>query len=180
MSGGDAWVRDDDPPALPTVDLSRATWTGEGFVWLLYPNSGSNAVVVSYDRAMRAWSSATVAPLPASLGQPMVLAGQDALVIGSATTTPPLFAAAAFDPASTTWRPLPAGNGCATETASWTGSVLLQPYPARQFTEADGCRELPMAPGPTREGIQPIWTGAEVLVWSGSQGSLGCLPDPMD
>lgn len=177
VSGADAWVREDDPPAFPPVDLSRATWTGSGFVWLLYPTAGLNAVAISYDGAARTWpSQSTVAPLPASLGQPLVWTGHDALVMGSATGRPPLLAAAALDLTSTTWRPLPAGHGCATETASWTGSVLLQPYPARQFTEVDGCRELPMAPGPTREGIQPVWTGAELLVWSGSEGSLGVPP----
>lgn len=175
--GKDNWAREDDPPAFPAVDLSRATWTGNGFVWLLYPRSGSNAVAIDYDNVARAWSSeATVTPLPASLGQPLVWTGPDAVVIGSATAKPPLLAAAALDLASTTWRPLRAGDGCATEAASWTGSVLLQPYPARWFTEIDGCRQLPMPPGPTREGIQPVWTGGELIVWSGSQGSLGVPP----
>lgn len=176
VPGAAAWVREDDPPALPLVDLSRATWTGTGFVWLIYPSSGGNALTVSYDGAARTWSPPSVAPLPASLGQPLVWAGQDGIVIGPARPTPPLLSAAALDLASAAWRPLVSDNGCATETAVWTGLTLVQPYPARQFTAGGGCRDLPSAPGRPREGIRPVWTGAELLVWSGSEGSLGVPP----
>lgn len=175
-AGASAWVQEPDPPAVPEADLSRVTWVGDGIVWLVYPSTGDNALALRYDKASREWSTdASPTPFAASLGAPMVWAGSSGVVLGSGRPQPPKSAAAALALDTDRWRPLDAGE-CRTENAVWTGHSLVQSNPPRQFDELTGCQAIPEPPGGTREGTRNVWSGTELLVWSGKPGQLGSPP----
>lgn len=170
-----AWASEPDPPApIPPIDMSFAAWIGRGVAWLIYPASGPRALTLVYDTNTRTWSQdANAAPLPASLGAPMVWTGADALVLGLGPPEPPFSTAAALSTSALVWRHLLAADGCHTEHAVWAGTALLQHDPPRVYTAAAGCRDFAAPPEAPREGVTPVWSGSELLVWSGTSGQLG-------
>jgi hypothetical protein len=172
------WQPIADPPALPPVDLATAAWTGDKVVWILYPSEGPNAFVLTYDVKRDEWSSdANPPPLPATLGAPGIWNGKEVLVIGSVAQAPRV-PAAAFDPTAHSWRSLSGTSDCTTTSAVWTGRELLSAEHLVEYDPAASvCEPIQgRRPGDAREGSTPVWTGVEMLLWSGMDGRLGSPP----
>jgi hypothetical protein len=119
---------------------------------------------------LRGWQPLARAPVDLRFGLTSVWTG-DELIVSDVDS------AAAFDPASKTWRKLPTppemDNYCR-RSAIWTGKEMLVwgCGQAAYDPAADTWRRLP--PAPTRHGVL-VWTGRELVGWGG-----GCCGDVSD
>ena len=120
-----------------------------------------------------------------------VWAGRQMLIFGRAQPNPPwsVDAAAAYDPATDTWRrltpfPGPTGNYEVRYWAVWTGKEMLVsgPIDFQAFNPVTNhWRRLPNNAAPP--GGIVVWTGRELIGWGGgccgdaSLGGRGVQPD---
>ncbi len=163
------------------------------------PSSGSIAVVVVGD-----WDRLGESPLSERTDHTMVWTGHELLVWGGTRALGRLVDygdGAAYDPATDTWRDLPASPiaGRSGHTAVWTGSEMLiwggqidagcatgTSDGAAYDPTTDQWRTIAVAPGPVRVSHKAVWAGSELVVWGGSptQGArvgenrCGSPPDP--
>ncbi len=149
-------------PAAPVAPrwLSAAVWTGhEMFVW-----GGTGATVdvgqpAAYNPTKNTWRKLPLSPLRARTGHQMVWTGREVVIWGGRvqTSSPDPNAAlphdgAAFDPATNSWRKLPPtpsspATPVDTDTAVWTGQVVIFGGGWTTESEGDGPLGLAYAPG---------------------------------
>ena len=123
-------------------------------------------------------------------GEVLAWTGREVLTWGGGCCGDASNAGAAFDPATNTWRPLPASPLAPSQRpqGAWTGSELVvlvsgldpngEPYPARDARAAayDPARRAwrrLAAPPERRTGATAIWDGREVLFFGGSAPTAG-------
>ena len=145
-------------------------WTGRDLVVLGYP-------VVDVDTSM-AWAAAwnpqanrwLKLPDPgfrSMEGGPAIWTGREILVLWEANR--------AFDPATGRWRTIK--NPCgAVASDVWTGRFTIE-YGKAFDVVTEECRNLPLEPerpgGGYREFGVNVWTGRELIRWSGGNGGDG-------
>lgn len=128
------------------------------------------------------WRRLSPAPLPAAIGgTASVWTGRQMLVFGRAQPNPPwsVDVAAAYDPATDTWRRLapftgPKGNYEGHYSVVWTGKEMLVfgPFDFQAFNPlTNRWRRLRAERGGGAGGLV-LWTGHEMVDWGG-----GCCGD---
>jgi N-acetylneuraminic acid mutarotase len=128
-----------------------------------------------------AWRSLPAAPIAPGSDVVSAWTGRQMLVFGRAQPHPPwsVDVAAAYDPATRTWRELapskgPQGNYEGHYSAVWTGREMLVfgPLDNQAYNPATNrWRRLPRSPAPFGLGVV-VWTGREAIAWGG-----GCCGD---
>jgi hypothetical protein len=193
VTQGDPW-RDlpDGATELPPPPEIRGgevhVWTGtQLFVW--GGNVGGSGDPPHeddgwiFDARDRTWRPLPPSPLSARSSAQGVWTGREVLVWGgfdgSWLGDGSLSDGAAFDPATATWRALPAAPGepFAPLTSVWTGSEAIfwgsvrgdGHGPGLAFDPAtDAWRTIARAPAPMEDSVTAVWTGEEMLVLGGA------------
>jgi hypothetical protein len=171
-------------------------WTGHQVImWGGGCCGGANSDGAAYTPATNSWRDLPPSPLSARYttgvwtGTEVIIAG-GSLPMSSASGPPTLAGAAAYNPATRTWRtlpPMPQPRSGA--TAMWTGTEALfiggtlagahaPTASAVAFSPATGqWRRLPrMEFG--RSQFAAVWTGPQALVWGGLTGRYGSQAVP--
>ncbi len=191
--------------ALPlgsrAVGLGVTAWTGRQVLnWDGVCCADQSAAGQVYTPANNSWQAMPTAPLQprrsaagAWTGRELIVAGGYAALFESTHTPIPYTTfddAAAYDPASRTWRtlpPMPTPREGA--TALWDGSevlVLGGSAAVDAATLASGVaynpttnrwRSLPTMPF-SRSDFAAVWTGRQVLVWGGFSGPPAVATTP--
>jgi hypothetical protein len=183
------------PPDPGAQDESVAAWTGSQLlIWGgVCCASQSNSGTI-YTPATNTWQQLPAAPIEprraamgAWTGTELVVAGGEA---GPEGQVPALLGdAAAYNPATGTWRQLPPMPvPAAGATAVWDGTEVLfiAGTTAAQSPSAGGeaynpltntWRQLPAMPF-SRKDFAAVWTGSQVLVWGGLTGDEPTSPVP--
>jgi N-acetylneuraminic acid mutarotase len=175
---------------------SVAAWTGSqlliwgGVCCATTSNSG-----MIYTPATNTWQQLPAAPIEprrggamgAWTGTELVVAGGESGQEGQQPTL--LSSAAAYNPATGTWRnlpPMPVPTAGATAVWDGTEVLFIAGNTAAQSPSAGGeaynpatntWRQLPAMPF-TRADFAAVWTGTQVLVWGGVTGSSPASPVP--
>ena len=162
------------PPGWQTSLL----WTG-GEVLLFVAVDGIDTTTLGYRLSWNdeAWRPTSPSPQWALFAGTMVWTGTEVIgLAGAERSDSGRSGSAAYEPATDTWRELPA---CPIDTsyAVWTGRGVLS-YGGAFDTAPEACLTLPVAPprgGPEattgREFFAFAWTGTQYLAWSGGTGS---------
>jgi hypothetical protein len=183
------------PPDPGPQAEAVAAWTGnQMLIWggtCCGTESNSGTI---YTPATNTWQQLPAAPIEprreamgAWTGTELVVAGGES---GTENQTPALLSdAAAYNPATRTWRKLPPMPvPTAGATAVWDGTEVLfiaGTTPA-QAPSASGqaynpatntWRQLPAMPF-SRANFAAVWTGSQVLIWGGVTGSSPASPVP--
>ncbi|MGI9017009.1 MAG: Kelch repeat-containing protein [Euzebya sp.] len=176
-------------PAAPTPGRTRhtATWTGsEMLIYGGQPDPGP-ATGVRFDLVTGGWQLMASSPMGSRSGHTAVWTGQELIVfegapIGqSAAASAQEIDGAAYDPASDTWRVIADApvNPRSGHVAVWTGSEMLVFGGSRVFEhhapaalynpDTDSWRLSGASPLDRAFGrVAAVWTGEEVLIWSGT------------
>lgn len=109
-------------------------------------------------------------PTPLTAGWPDgIWTGSRLLFLGGPRDDAGSSQGAAFDPGAGTWEIFEQPCGPSSRDAVWTGTLVMSRWSA--LDPATGtCLRLPESPGRTRYGPVEVWTGSELIVWSGGQG----------
>lgn len=164
------------PGPLRHRDFAVRVWTGsELVVWGGDPDGDAGA---AYEPIADRWRMIAPAPIPARCRGASAWTGREVLVWGEACRLAPgpsagtprhEPAAAAYDPATDTWRLLPAGPvpGGGATLSVWTGTewvLASSAGPTAGYDPVTGrWRTLPALPE-TYDSIVGHWTGHEVVV----------------
>ena len=134
------------------------------------------------------WQTLPQAPIAGRIAEGVVWTGTEMLVWGGAARSGHVKAAtdaAAYNPATRTWRkiapPPPGAGGGATWTgdaaAFWAGNAPDGPAVGAVYDpRTDAWRRLPAGPLGPREGYSSVWTGKELLIISGTEGDTLATP----
>ncbi len=165
--GTDRWRPVPEAP-VPARMTSNGVWTGHQLiVWGGFGADGPTGAGdrgplgkgAAYDPATNTWTALPASPLKARWGQQMVWTGREVLVWGGfvANSSPDPYAGyprdgAAYDPATNTWRRLPAAPPAPPSlltaySAVWTGDLALFVGGADQNVQGVGPLGLSYAPG---------------------------------
>ncbi|HET6210781.1 MAG TPA: hypothetical protein VFD94_10385 [Jatrophihabitans sp.] len=180
------------PPATAPISTGVTAWTGRQVLsWGGVCCAGFSADGLVYTPATNSWQAMPTAPLRlrrsaagAWTGRELIVAGGYGGHFGSADTLTTFDDAAAYNPATRTWRslpPMPIRREGA--TALWDGSEVLvlggsAVAGGAGATLASGVaynpttnswRSLPAMPF-SRNYFAAVWTGRQVLVWGGFSG----------
>jgi N-acetylneuraminic acid mutarotase len=178
--------REFDRGPLSFRELPGATWTGREMVIVGGTDrSGGTSVpeAAAYDPATDTWRVLAVPPLPPLPDPAAVWTGNEVLVWGSNGLQT---MGAAYDPATDTWRAIanPPDVGRIYPVVVWTGAEMLvlegtadgrgrageSGHGAAYDPSTDTWRLLATIPGPATCQSAAVWTGADVIVWGGSEG----------
>jgi hypothetical protein len=172
-----------------------AAWTGsQMLIWggLCCVSQSSSGTI--YTPATNTWQQLPAAPLEprraamgAWTGTELVVAGGES---GQEGQQPALLSdAAAYNPATRTWRnlpPMPVPTAGATAVWDGTEVLFIAGTTAAQSTSAAGqaynpatntWQQLPAMPF-SRAHFAAVWTGSQLLVWGGVTGSSPASPVP--
>jgi hypothetical protein len=156
-------------PPLDTGESSLAAfqWTGSELLVVGYPVvdvDTSMAWAASYDPETDRWSPLPDPRVRSIRGGPAVWTGRELVVLWEANR--------AFNPATGAWRSV--RNPCGAAVGGvWTGRYSIENEEAFD-TSTDSCRTL--APEPERPShgdrasAVEVWTGREIIRWSGGDG----------
>jgi len=144
---------------------------------------GLALVGVAAGASTATWKPLPRAPIAGRIAAGTVWTGKEVLVVGgvSGTEKTDVSDGAAYNPATRTWRKLPAGSGVTgdVEAAAWTGHTAVfwagnSPMgPVRGAVydpSTNRWRRLPSGPLGPREGYWSAWTGKELLIVGGTSG----------
>lgn len=169
-------------PDLPDPDLREvgpgSVWTGEEM--LVAGSRFAPGRAAAYDPDADAWREIDGGPL-AGAGQIVAWAGGEAFVTDTMSD-----AMATYDPATDTWREVSTPTAELLQSLAFVevagrvvavgGNTLRpdEPMPAHAYAP-DEDRWLPLDPPPIAGRDQPavVWTGTEILVWSGAALATG-------
>jgi hypothetical protein len=162
-----------DPLAMPGMEHAFALyWTGEEVFALTSPHTDPEGTftVTPLDLTTDTWGEPSIGPLSFLAGVP-VWTGEEFVFAsyGSDVRWGPRDGR--YDPATDTWTVMAHACDLDTSAAVWTGSLILDVPVGLAYDPATGrCHQLP--PPPRRERSRPlrVWTGTEVLEFSGNTG----------
>lgn len=173
----DAW---EPLPAAPVRrGVGQLVWTGDRILAIGYGGFDGTATLATLDLQGRRWSVIEETRLSAQDGLG-VWTGQELISMTSYDYVGDELHDWAFDPATGEVRRF---DGCRTTLsgAVWTGQEIVSGEIAFDPTDPM-CRRLPRAPdrtgGGLREAPTTVWTGTEVIFWSGGTGGDGQAPLP--
>ncbi|MBA2569768.1 MAG: hypothetical protein H0V04_01160, partial [Chloroflexi bacterium] len=172
----DRWERLPDLPSGPGG--LQLIWTGARVMALDF-GEWTGAVEISLlDPAAGAWEALGPTELNAGGSDEAIWTGNELIVLAgddpirTGPSGPGTLLTGRFDPTTGTWEEIPLTCDINTSGAVWTGRLVVTE--SGTFDPADGtCRMLPRAPvreasgGPHRESWTPVWTGTEMIFWSG-------------
>ena len=160
------------PPPFDPGDSNSPTlaWTGRELLVLGYPVDNvdtSMAWAAAWDPQTDRWRPLPDPGFRSMQGGPAVWTGHEIVILWEANR--------AFDPATESWRSIK--NSCgAGGDAVWTGRYAIQGSLAFD-TVTESCRNMPLEPdrpgGGGRESGVDVWTGSELIRWSGGSGADG-------
>ena len=149
----------------------------------------------AYNPTTKSWRKLPATPLTpraqaagAWTGSEMVVAGGFASADGSASHATAVTDGAAWNAATNSWHPIAAmpttlaGDPTAVwtgrEVLVWSSSAALSGSPGREVVVAynpttNKWRSLPASGLTPRDGAVTVWTGTELVVWSGGTGPAG-------
>lgn len=175
------------PPGSGPEAQAVAAWTGsQMLIWGgVCCATQSNGGMI-YTPATSSWQQLPAAPIEVRRAASGAWTGTELVVAGGESGPegqPPVLLsdAAAYNPATRTWRKLPPMPvPTAGATAVWDGTevVFIAGTTPAQSPSASGqaynpvtgtWRQLPPMPFP-RAGFAAVWTGSQVLVWGGVTG----------
>lgn len=161
-----------EPPPLDPGDSNSPTlaWTGTELVVLGYPVDNvdtSMAWAAAWNPGTDQWRALPDPGFRSMQGGPAIWTGREVTVLWEANR--------AFDPATGRWRSVK--NACGAGAGDvWTGRYSIQ-YGTAFDAVTETCRNLPPEPerpgGGYREFGVDVWTGTELLRWSGGNGGDG-------
>jgi len=166
---------------------ATAVWTGSELVVTggykspdgTQTHESPAAETAAYNPATGTWRTLAAAPRPFAHTQ-SVWTGEEIFVYP---------AGLAYSPSKNTWRELPPSVASVRSDAAiaWTGTELVvwggnTGTTGNSVVHSDGLaynpsrnawRPIPSAPVPARQGATAVWTGKEVVVWGGDDGTAG-------
>ena len=172
-----------------------AVWSGtEMLIWGGYPDKAQGA---RYNPASDSWRLMATTGQPSGRAEPgMVWTGSRMIIWGGFNPNTSAFGdGAQYDPATDTWHPISTAGAPSprhAHTVLWTGTEMLV-WGGRpgawelNVCYGDGARYNPVtdtwsaiskdgAPS-SRFGQAGVWTGSEMLVWSGGNNYVGYFND---
>ena len=176
----DAWTElppipiEADPLAMPGMEQAVALyWTGEEVFALTSPHTDPEGTftVTPLDLTTDTWGEPSIGPLSFLAGVP-VWTGEE-FVFASYLSSDVRWGPrdGRYDPATGTWTVTAHACDLDTSAAVWTGSLILDVPVGRAYDPASGqCYTLPAPPRPERSRPLRIWTGTELLAYSGNTG----------
>ena len=160
------------PPLFDPGDSNTPAfaWTGTELLVLGYPVDDvdtSMAWAAAWNPETDTWRALPDPGFRSMQGGPAVWTGHEMVVLWEANR--------AFDPATNRWRPV--DNACGAGGGSvWTGRYSIE-YGKAFDPQTGTCRNLPPEPerpgGGYREFGVDIWTGTQLIRWSGGNGGDG-------
>ncbi|MCL4266286.1 MAG: tandem-95 repeat protein [Anaerolineae bacterium] len=191
----DSWTPTNEATAPVAKALHTAVWTGTemiiwgGSVWD-NPWDGTGA---RYNPAGDSWTDITNsgAPSPRYLHS-SVWTGDEMLIWGGAGSTGPVGTGARYNPTTNTWAPIASTNAPAervlhstiwdgTTMIVWGGTADYGPWilhndGGRYNPATDTWTDVNIGNAPAaRARHTAVWTGDEMIVWSGCTNSANCL-----
>jgi hypothetical protein len=178
--GSDTWRVLSSPPLA--TDGIELLWTGSIVLASEWPGDAAERVTyATLDPTQRRWRDGGESPIGNYLSSPALWAADRAWFLsyeGNSVRSAPdvergLLGNASFDPITETW--VPVEGGCvSTQEAFWTGRLILDRPRAYDPATAE-CFDYPDAPtrpggGTTRRDPSVVWTGRDLIVWSGGGG----------
>jgi len=184
----DSWNPTSEGTGVPTERYFHTTvWTGtEMIVWGGYP---ALAVGARYNPSSDSWTATSAAPgVPTRTEHVAVWTGTKMIVWGGNTHVGLSNTGGSYEPLSDGWTPTSEGTGVPARrvlhTAAWTGTEMIVwgGWLEWSFFTNTGGRYDPLTDSwtgtstgagvPTaRSGHTGVWTGAEMIVWGGNDGS---------
>jgi N-acetylneuraminic acid mutarotase len=166
-------------------------WTGHEYIagTLGCCDDLDGTAVVAYSPTANRWRRLSPFPLPARANEIAVWTGHEMIVTGGSQSdaahpgrsgAAPVTTGAALDPATDRWRriaPMPATMD-APQGAVWTGREVVVFDTTRTFRYDPATdRWRTGAPPPfARNNATVVWSGSEMLVWSGNRAPTGSDP----
>ncbi len=162
---GDAWAPLSAPDGRWVIGL---TWTGsEVLAETQGPNDDEPIVVWRLDRTSGEWTAAAPGPVSPAVGSGLWVDGVLAYLRTDDEIAGPE-SDAAYDPVADAWRPLESGCGVYTIEAVAAGSrIVLGSGRAAMDVRTGDCVRLDRPASGIYGGGARVWTGDEVLFWSG-------------
>jgi hypothetical protein len=160
------------PPPLDSGETNSPAlvWSGTELIALGYPVDDvdtSMAWAAAWDPVTDHWRTLSDPGFRSMQGGPATWTGREIIVLWGANR--------AFDPAKGTWRPI--NNACGAGAGhAWTGRYSIE-FGRAFDTVTETCRNMPAEPerpgGGYREFGVEVWTGQELIRWSGGNGLDG-------
>jgi hypothetical protein len=169
----DAWTSLPEPPMTSQWLLVGAgdCLVAYGFDWLAH----ATPTLAIMDMATGTWGPLIETPLGRDAGKPTWTDNDQLLFLGGQANAAGDMVAATYDIRTGAW--LPVDDDCGSGTGLWTGRWMLGRQ--RVFDPArEQCYRTPRSHDRSRRRALQLWTGQELLVWSGGGGEeLPALPD---
>ena len=164
-SDADAWASLSRPDGRWVIGL---TWTGSQVLAETQgPTDDEPIIVWRLDRAAGEWTQAAPGPVSPAVGPGLWVDGVLAYLRTDDEIAGPE-SDAAYDPASDAWRPLRPACGVYTIEAVAAGSIIVLGTGRAAMGVATGdCGRLEQPTSGIYGGGARVWTGDEVLFWSG-------------
>jgi hypothetical protein len=179
----DCWlVMPDVPPPTLRPDARttpESTWLADSLHW----TGADLVVVVRKPDPRRPFGPVTFDPLawtwipgpqaPSAVGLEGFPADGRLLFLGGGTDDSPTVGT--YDPPTETWTVDETDCSLSGTFGVWSGRLILEPLTSRRaYDPATGaCYRLPKRKDRARYVLDPVWTGREYVVWSGSWGDSG-------
>lgn len=164
-------------PDLAADTVVSSVWIGDSFV-ISASGGGAGLVLARLDLDTLQWTMLAPPPVGVRSGSQLVWTG-DEVVIAASDSDEPI---AAYAPASSRWRLMPAAQPCTTTNAFWTGSRILSIHGSLD-PETGACTE-PRSGAPDldsdllgREYAASAWGSSNMISWGGSTTSGQGLRD---
>lgn len=178
----DAWAAlPDVPGAAGVIGLD---WTGEHVLASVVSAPGRESQDTRIDVAVldpdtRSWTLA--APSPVALLWPdpgHVWTGSELVLFTDKKNNERRTFHAAYDPRADTWRTIDAACRVPARGAVWTGRLIVNGTKLAYDPATGRCLRLPDRDDRTRNDPVRVWTGREVIEWSGARGDdMTPIPD---
>ena len=175
----DAWTElspipiEVDPLATPGMERAVALyWTGEEVFALTSPNIDPEGTFTftPLDPTTGTWGEPSVGPLSFLAGVP-VWTGEEFVFVSYSAAHGGRERDGRYDPATDTWTVMEHPCDLDTSAAVWTGSLILDVPVGRAYDPASGqCATIPDPPRAERSRPLRVWTGTELLEFSGNTG----------
>lgn len=180
----DCWLPMPDVPLpeLPANDrtmramdwsVDQSAWTGDGLLAVVHSEESEVGLgVVAFDPLSWTWDPGPLGPLASGSSAILV---DDRLWFMDRSPNDRWLTNGTYDPGSESWTVLDTGCRLHAGFAVWTGRLIMEPlYARRAYDPASGaCYRLPKRKDRARYVLDPVWTGREYVVWSGSWGDSG-------
>lgn len=178
----DAWT--ELPRAPGAKELRGLFWSGTEVLAVTAPRKRGVTTIAALDPTTDAWATPVEGPLSSVIANEGLWAG-DVLLFASGTpdrTIPGVVESATFDAATDAWTVQQYDCPVGSETGVWSGGLVISPLARHALDPSTGrCYTLPDSEivgqfSDKRASDTRIWTGHELILWSGDQGGEGGPP----